>query len=154
MFFLSGVALYLFVPLAEAVIFAMIASYILSRTLVPTMAMFLLKPKAHNVKSRNPLVKLQQLFERGFEALRNSYRGLLVTLVETRSCSCPAFLGLCAAAFLLVPFLGQDFFPTPIAVNLYRTCGLALGRGSKRRRGLRLHREEHPAGDAAGRGLD
>ena len=69
MFFLSGVARYLFVPLAEAVVLAMIASYILSRTLVPTLASYLLKPKAHGAKSRNPLVWFQRAFERGFERL-------------------------------------------------------------------------------------
>jgi len=74
MFLLSGVARYLFVPLAEAVVFAMLASYILSRTLVPTLAMYLLKAKQHGrAASRNPLVRFQLVFERGFERLRNAY---------------------------------------------------------------------------------
>jgi multidrug efflux pump subunit AcrB len=110
MFFLAGVARYLFVPLAEAVVFAMIASYILSRTLVPTLAMYLLKAK-HGGHSRNPLVLFQRGFERGFEAVRASYLGLLTRLVFARRIFIPAFLLTCLAAFLLLPFLGQDFFP-------------------------------------------
>src|SRR5579863_794131 len=74
MFLLTGVARYLFIPLAEAVVFAMLASYILSRTLVPTLAMYLLKAKQHDrASSRNPLVRFQLAFERGFERLRNAY---------------------------------------------------------------------------------
>ena len=72
MFLLAGVPGYLFMPLAEAVVFAMLASYVLSRTLVPTMAMYLLKAKPHHsVRSRNPLVRAQQGFERGFERFRD-----------------------------------------------------------------------------------
>jgi multidrug efflux pump subunit AcrB len=112
MFFLSGVARYLFVPLAESVVFAMIASYVLSRTLVPTLAMYLLRVKKHGVKSRNPLVWFQQAFERGFERLRMNYQLLLTTLVYRRFIFAGATLLLCGAAFLLVPFLGQDFFPS------------------------------------------
>ena len=113
MFLLSGVARYLFVPLAEAVVFAMLASYILSRTLVPTLAMYLLKAKQHErAGSRNPLVRFQLAFERGFEWLRTSYHSLLTTLVHRRALLVPGFLLTCAAAFLLVPWLGQDFFPS------------------------------------------
>jgi multidrug efflux pump subunit AcrB len=113
MFLLSGVARYLFVPLAEAVVFAMLASYILSRTLVPTLAMYLLKAKQHDrASSRNPLVRFQLAFERGFEWLRTSYHSLLTTLVHRRALLVPGFLLTCAAAFLLVPWLGQDFFPS------------------------------------------
>src|ERR1700678_34618 len=113
MFLLSGVARYLFVPLAEAVVFAMLASYILSRTLVPTLAMYLLKAKQHDrASSRNPLVRFQLAFERGFEWLRTSYHSLLTTLVHRRTLLVPGFLLTCAAAFLLVPWLGQDFFPS------------------------------------------
>ncbi len=112
MFFLGGVARYLFVPLAEAVVFAMLASYILSRTLVPTLAMYLLKPPAHGGRrSRNPFVLLQQLFEAGFERLRLAYQLLLTSLVYRRFLFVPAFLAVCAAAFFLVPWLGRDFFP-------------------------------------------
>src|ERR1700746_1548070 len=112
MFLLGGVARYLFVPLAEAVVFAMLASYILSRTLVPTLAMYLLKAKQHNrAGSRNPLVRFQRTFEQGFERLRNAYQGLLITLVDRRVLFVPVFLLTCVAAFVLVPWLGQDFFP-------------------------------------------
>jgi len=112
MFLLSGVARYLFVPLAEAVVFAMLASYILSRTLVPTLAMYLLKAKQRGGGgSRNPLVRFQRVFERGFERLRNAYHALLSTFVHRRALFIPTFFLTCAAAFLLVPWLGQDFFP-------------------------------------------
>jgi multidrug efflux pump subunit AcrB len=112
MFFLGGVARYLFVPLAESVIFAMIASYVLSRTLVPTLAMYLLKP-AHEgqAPSRNPLVRAQRAFERGFERFRGGYRDLLASLVERRRLFIPIFLVVCLLAFLLAPHLGQNFFP-------------------------------------------
>src|SRR6202022_3292526 len=79
MFLLSGVARYLFVPLAEAVVFAMLASYFLSRTIVPTMAKYLLRSEKHhsgNAPSRNPLVRLQKSFEEAFEKFRHSFRGL------------------------------------------------------------------------------
>ena len=81
MFFLSGVARYLFVPLAEAVVFAMLASYLLSRTIVPTMAKFLLQAhdehaQENKKKSRNPLVRFQLAFEYGFEKMRNGYHNL------------------------------------------------------------------------------
>ncbi|HUZ74761.1 MAG TPA: efflux RND transporter permease subunit [Stellaceae bacterium] len=112
MFFLNGAAKYLFVPLAEAVVLAMLWSYVLSRTLVATLAMYLLKLKAQNAPpSRNPLVRAQQAFERGFIGFRARYRGLLTVLVTRRAVFIPAFLAACLAAFLLVPWLGQDFFP-------------------------------------------
>src|ERR1700736_1069753 len=112
MFLLSGVARYLFVPLAEAVVFAMLASYLLSRTLVPTLAMYLLKAKQRGpAGSRNPLLRFQRTFERGFERLRNAYHALLTALVQRRALFIPTFLLTCVAAFLLVPWLGQDFFP-------------------------------------------
>ena len=112
MFFLSGVARYLFVPLAEAVVFAMLASYILSRTLVPTLAMYLLRVKHPSSPSRNPLALFQRLFERIFERIRSSYRGMLSTVVHRRGIFIPLFLGACFAVFLLIPWLGQDFFPS------------------------------------------
>ena len=112
MFALGGVAHYLFQPLAEAVIFAMLASYILSRTLVPTLAMYLLKPREENApRSRNPLVLVQKAFDRGFEGFRLAYRRLLTRLVGIRFLFVPAFLLVCLAAAVLVPWLGQDFFP-------------------------------------------
>src|SRR2546422_8101168 len=113
MFLLSGVPRYLFVPLAEAVVFAMLASYFLSRTLVPTLAMYLLKGQQHGVvHSRNPFIRFQQAFERGFERLRLAYRRLLTTLVHRRGIFIPGFLLSCLSAFLLLPWLGQDFFPS------------------------------------------
>jgi multidrug efflux pump subunit AcrB len=112
MFFLSGVARYLFVPLAEAVVFAMLASYFLSRTLVPTLALYLLKAKDHHAApSRNPFIRLQDSFERGFERLRLGYQRLLKTLVHRRFMFVPVFLLLCLAAWALAPWLGENFFP-------------------------------------------
>jgi len=113
MFFLGGVSKYLFVPLAEAVVFAMLASYMLSRTLVPTMAMYLLKPHdEHAPLSQNPLAKFQRAFERVFETVRSAYEGLLTRLVAVRKLFIPVFLGCCLLTLLLVPFLGQNFFPS------------------------------------------
>jgi multidrug efflux pump subunit AcrB len=113
MFFLSGVARYLFVPLAEAVVFAMIASYIVSRTVVATLAMYLLKAKHDPAgPSHNPLVRFQQAFESGFEKFRGRYRGLLTALFERRVVFIGVFLAACVSAFALVPWLGQDFFPS------------------------------------------
>jgi multidrug efflux pump subunit AcrB len=111
MFFLEGVSRYLFAPLAEAVMFAMIASYILSRTLVPTLAVYLLRPKEHS-PSRNPLVVFQRGFEAAFERVRAGYQVLLTRLVFARRIFVPSFLAVCLCGFLLLPFLGQDFFPS------------------------------------------
>jgi CzcA family heavy metal efflux pump len=112
MFFLSGSARYLFVPLAEAVVFAMLASYLLSRTLVPTLAMYLLRAKVHHdAPSRNPFVRLQRGFERGFERVRAAYRGLLERLLSRQAAFVTAFLAVCVSAGLLVPWLGENFFP-------------------------------------------
>jgi multidrug efflux pump subunit AcrB len=112
MFVLSGVARYLFAPLAEAVIFAMIASYILSRTLVPTLAMYLLKAYKHGgAPSRNVFARFQRGFERLFEKIRSSYSSLLALLVSVRLAFVPCFLFVCLLTFALVPFLGQNFFP-------------------------------------------
>jgi multidrug efflux pump subunit AcrB len=116
MFGLGGVAGYLFRPLAEAVVFALIASYILSRTLVATLANYLLRTQAHGAHhdgpSRNPLVRLQQGLERRFESLRASYRGLLLLAINNRGKLISGFLGFTFLSFALVPYLGQDFFPT------------------------------------------
>ncbi|GGH07388.1 efflux RND transporter permease subunit [Silvibacterium dinghuense] len=111
MFFLTGVSKYLFAPLAEAVIFAMIASYILSRTLVPTLAMYLLRHK-HTGPTRNPFTLFQRGFERQFEKVRSGYETLLTRLVFLRKAFIPVFLLCCCCAFLLLPFLGRDFFPS------------------------------------------
>jgi multidrug efflux pump subunit AcrB len=116
MFLLSGVARYLFVPLAEAVVFAMLASYFLSRTIVPTMAKYLLRgddKKAGDTPSRNPLVRMQQRFEQGFENLRHKYRGFLeFCLHHRRGFLIGFFLGCLGSLAILIPWLGQDFFPS------------------------------------------
>ena len=112
MFFLSGVSKFLFVPLAEAVVFAMLASYVLSRTLVPTMAMYLLKKHDHHTApSRNPLARFQHAFERLFETVRSAYTTLLELLVSMRHLFIPAFLLACLCVLLLIPALGRNFFP-------------------------------------------
>jgi multidrug efflux pump subunit AcrB len=111
MFFLSGVAKYLFVPLAEAVVFAMLASYILSRTLVPTLAMYLLKAKERGKGKPGFFTRFQRGFEKTFDRLRLSYQLFLTTVVHRRIIFIPAFLGVCLLMFLLVPWLGQNFFP-------------------------------------------
>ena len=111
MFFLAGVSKFLFVPLAEAVVFAMLASYFFSRTIVPTMALYLLKSGEHHVGHRNIFSRFQAGFERGFQRLRLSYQLLLTTAVHRRAVFIPAFLLVCLSLFLLVPWLGQNFFP-------------------------------------------
>jgi len=118
MFFLQGIPRFLFVPMAEAVIFAMIWSFILSRTLVPTMAMYLLKPHRNHEEgaplppTRNPLVWFQRGFEAGFERFRAGYRDLLTLALRHRPTFVVGFLGFIAASFLMVPYLGQNFFPS------------------------------------------
>jgi multidrug efflux pump subunit AcrB len=120
MFFLSGVARFLFVPMAESVMFAMVFSFLLSRTLVPTMAKYLLRPhvshgtehaKGVEAPSKNPLVRLQRGFEAGFERLRAGHRELLALAIEHRARFVTAFLGFIALSLLLAPFLGRNFFP-------------------------------------------
>jgi multidrug efflux pump subunit AcrB len=115
MFLLSGVARYLFVPLAEAVVFAMLASYFLSRTIVPTMAKYLLRGEGaagEHAASRNPLVRLQRRFEEAFESFRRSYRGLLETSLHHRRAFLIAFFAFCLGSLgILIPWLGRDFFP-------------------------------------------
>ncbi|CCE06584.1 RagC protein [Bradyrhizobium sp. STM 3843] len=117
MFFLTGVARFLFVPMAEAVMFAMVWSFILSRTLVPTMAKYLLKPHvAHGehgpAPTRNPLVLFQRGFEARFERIRAGYRGLLTLAMQARPVFLLGFLGFVGLSFLLVPYLGRNFFPS------------------------------------------
>jgi multidrug efflux pump subunit AcrB len=115
MFGLGGVAGYLFRPLAEAVVFALIASYSLSLTLVPTLANYLLRGRAHEsttAPSRNPLVRFQQGFERRFEAVRSGYGSLLVLGLRNRGKLIAGFVGFSLLSFGLAPFLGQDFFPS------------------------------------------
>ena len=90
----------------------MIASYILSRTLVPTLAMYLLNAHEHSDQPRTIFGRAQQAFDRGFDRVRDGYRGLLTRLVAARAIFLPVFLLICLAVFLLLPFLGQDFFPS------------------------------------------
>jgi multidrug efflux pump subunit AcrB len=115
MFFLSGVAGFLFAPLAEAVVFAVLASYILSRTLVPTLVMWFEgggHSSAAGPRWYGPLVRLQAGFERAFERFRRGYQGLLEIALRHRIAFGAAFLAFCAASLLLIPLLGQDFFPS------------------------------------------
>ncbi|MEP7299103.1 MAG: efflux RND transporter permease subunit, partial [Burkholderiales bacterium] len=117
MFFLSGVAKFLFVPLAEAVVFAMIASYFLSRTLVPTLVMLLMR----NVKvghahvdgaKPNLLQRLNRAFDSRFERVRRAYTLLLSALLARRKGFALMFLGFCVLSCALYPVLGRDFFPS------------------------------------------
>jgi CzcA family heavy metal efflux pump len=118
MFFLGGVARYLFVPLAEAVVFAMLASYFLSRTIVPTMAKYLLKGHEHDRveqarASRNPLVRFQIVFEHYFEKLRHWYHGTLKICLKHRGLFLGSMVTFWIVSILvLYPWLGQDFFPS------------------------------------------
>ncbi|HWF17982.1 MAG TPA: efflux RND transporter permease subunit, partial [Verrucomicrobiae bacterium] len=135
MFLLGGVARYLFVPLAEAVVFAVLASYVLSRTLVPTLLMYFERnvkhgnqndqtsppknpeddPKPHSsIISRllYPLIALQHHFEHGFERFRRGYGELLQSILSKRLVFATVFLAFCLGSWLLVPLLGQDFFPS------------------------------------------
>ncbi|WP_144156459.1 efflux RND transporter permease subunit [Paraburkholderia sp. BCC1885] len=116
MFFLNGVARFLFVPMAEAVIFAMISSFILSRTLVPTMAKYLLKQhvqheEGHEPKRPGPLGRFQRGFEARFEKVRAGYHGLLELALTHRGPFVIGFLSFVLISFALVPFLGRNFFP-------------------------------------------
>src|SRR6266850_1774521 len=117
MFLLSGVAKFLFVPLGEAVVFAMLAYYMLSRTVVPTMAKFLLRGHEHDAEhtkpSRNPLVRMQLRFEKAFERLRDRYHGVLQRCLNHRRAFLIAFFAVCLGSLgVIVPWLGQDFFPS------------------------------------------
>ncbi|MCB5186073.1 efflux RND transporter permease subunit [Methylobacillus gramineus] len=121
MFFLEGVSRFLFVPMAESVMFAMVSSFILSRTLVPTMAKYLLKAHAPHTDlhgnatslppSRNPLVRFQRGFEARFEHFREGYRGVLELALENRKKFVIGFMLFVMLSFALVPFLGRNFFP-------------------------------------------
>jgi multidrug efflux pump subunit AcrB len=118
MLLLSGVAHYLFTPLAEAVVFAMLASYLLSRTLVPTLAMYLFRgapPAAEEAMQSthkpNRFQRLQKRFEVGFEALRDRYQRVLASALGRPRAFAAGFLGICIGSLVLVPVLGRDFFP-------------------------------------------
>ena len=118
MFLLAGIAKFLFIPLAEAVVFAMLASYLLSRTLVPTLAKFWLKK--HDAKRKQPglLARFQLRFEHGFERFRENYHSLLGTALASGPRFAAIFLGAMIATAILafpigpLPGLGQDFFPS------------------------------------------
>src|SRR2546426_1401511 len=119
MFFLTGVARYLFVPLAEAVVFAMLASYLLSRTLIPTLVMwFYRNVQLHGDDESEPdagwkrgFVAIHKSFERGFARFLAGYRELLGAVLQRRGAFAVLFLLFCGGSWLLAPQLGQDFFP-------------------------------------------
>ena len=121
MFFLEGVSRFLFVPLALAVMLAMVLSFFLSRTLVPTMANYLLKPHAPHTdmhgnrfslpRTRNPILMLQRGFESVFEDVRDKYKGFLELCLHNRWPVVTLFMGFVLATFALVPYLGSNFFP-------------------------------------------
>ncbi len=112
MFFLAGVAKFLFVPLAEAVSFAMLASYLLSRTLIPTLVMYIMRGHEHRAEApKSFLGRFQRGFERKFEDFRRGYEQLLETTLEHRGVFVLFFLAFCLLSLGLFVFLGQDFFP-------------------------------------------
>ena len=120
MFFLTGVAHYLFVPLAESVVFAMLASYVISRTLVPTLVMWFYRNVQHGATDEKPKPKaiwlrpfaaIQAGFNREFDRFREGYRLLLGAVLDRRGAFALLFLLFCVGSLLLVPQLGQDFFP-------------------------------------------
>ena len=152
LFQLSGVAGYLFLPLAEAIVFAMIASFILSRTLVPTMAAYLLRGQVKRADAKRGVFgRFQQRFEAGFKSLRESYRRLLERLVARRRQFIVGFLGVALASLLLVPWLGRDFFPGiksgeidmhfrgPVGLRIEETGRLASAVEQALRKTLRGH---------------
>jgi multidrug efflux pump subunit AcrB len=125
MFQLGGVAGYLFRPMAEAVVFALIGSFLLSRTLVPTMANYLMRGHHHSVeshvghghgapapRSRNPVLRFQQGFEARFERFRERYRSLLAMALDRPKTFMVGFLACVVLSFGLAPFLGSNFFPS------------------------------------------
>ena len=114
LFFLSGVAKFLFVPMAEAVVFAMIASYILSRTLVPTLVMLLMGGAHNSDSAQRPslLKRVYHAFDQQFEHLRRAYTLTLTSLLTHRKSFSLAFTAFCLLSCLLYPFLGRDFFPS------------------------------------------
>jgi CzcA family heavy metal efflux pump len=112
MFFLTGVARYLFTPLAEAVVFAMLASYVLSRTLVPTLVMLMMGHSTVEKSAElNLLQRVYRAFNARFEKIRGGYSTILAEVLERRRLFAGAFLGFCALSCCLVFILGRDFFP-------------------------------------------
>ena len=118
MFFLAGVPRYLFVPLAEAVVFALLASYFFSRTIIPTLVMFLLRKEVERhrrpdaAQQRGWFERLHLRFEHAFQRLQHGYSGILQLCLDRRLLFVPCFLVFCVASLLLLPTLGNDFFPT------------------------------------------
>jgi multidrug efflux pump subunit AcrB len=141
MFFLSGVAKYLFVPLAEAVIFAMLASYMWSRTIVPTMAMYLLSAEdeynaaEHAGQKMGLFRRYQQKFEHAFEGFREKYRHALSSALENAWLFSACFLLFCVLSTGLVFFLGRDFFPNvdagQIRLHMRARTGLRIEESSR-----------------------
>src|SRR5271163_4528003 len=137
MFFLTGVSRYLFVPMAEAVMSAMVWSFILSRTLVPTMAKYMLRKHAPHTdmhgndaalpRSRNPLVRFQRGFEAGFERFRLAYREVLTMALRHRVVFVTCFLAFTIGSFALTPYLGRDFFPSVDGGRILMHVRLAVG---------------------------
>jgi len=137
MFFLTGVARFLFVPMAEAVMSAMACSFILSRTLVPTMANYLLRAHAPHTdmhgldgplpRSRNPLVRFQRAFEAKFERVRDGYSELLKLAMGHRPVFVVGFMIFVLASFALVPMLGRDFFPSVDAGTILMHARTRIG---------------------------
>lgn len=118
MFFLSGVPRYLFVPLAEAVVFALLASYFFSRTIIPTLVMFLLRKEVERHRrpdaeqQRGWFERLHHRFNHAFQRLQHGYSGILQLCLDRRLLFAACFLVFCVASLLLLPTLGNDFFPT------------------------------------------
>jgi multidrug efflux pump subunit AcrB len=125
MFFLSGVPRYLFVPLAEAVVFALLASYFFSRTIIPTLVMFLLRKEVERHRRpdaeqhRGWFERVHQRFEHAFQRLQHSYSNILQLCLDRRLLFATFFLVFCAASILLLPTLGNDFFP-PVDAGQFR----------------------------------
>ena len=162
MFFLSGVARYLFVPLAQAVVFAMLASYLLSRTLVPTLVMWFYRNADHYGESAapatgllRPFAAIHRGFERGFARFRTSYRDALAGLLEQPRAFAALFLTFCLGSLLLIPQLGQDFFPSVDAgqfrLHLRSRSGMRIEETAKLVDEVeQVIRDEIPAGELAG----
>jgi CzcA family heavy metal efflux pump len=131
MFFLTGVAKFLFVPLAEAVVFAMLASYFLSRTLIPTLVMYIMRGHEHRAAGPKTFMgRFQRGFERGFDKFRNGYYELLETTIAHRKLFALCFLAFCVLSLGWVFFLGEDFFPSVdaglIRLHLRARAGLRV----------------------------
>lgn len=134
MFFLEGVPRFLFVPMAEAVIFAMVTSFILSRTLVPAMANYLLQPHGSHLDeqgnakpSSNSLVRFQRNFESRFEHFRHGYRNLLEAAIVQRKSFVIVFMAFVVLSFALIPTLGRNFFPAVDGGQIMMKVRLPIG---------------------------